>query len=73
MLACKVVCCSHQSDHRSRVCISHQSDFRIKLCISHQSYITVFGYLVPIIVFGYCFLANNVTESGGRAQRMTLT
>ena len=38
MLACKVVCCSHQSDRRIRVCISYQSDYRIVACISHQSY-----------------------------------
>ena len=37
MLACRVVCCSHQSDCRIRVCIFHQSDCRIRVCISHQS------------------------------------
>ena len=37
MLACRVVCCSHQSDCRIRVCIFHQLDCRIRVCISHQS------------------------------------
>ena len=38
MLACRVVCCSHQSDRCIRVCILLQSDCRIRVCISHQSY-----------------------------------
>ena len=37
MLACRVVCCSHQSDRCIRVCILLQSDCRIRVCISHQS------------------------------------
>ena len=34
MLACRVICCSHQSDRRIWVCISHQSDCRIGVCIA---------------------------------------
>ena len=30
-----------------------------------------FGYLAPITAFGYCFLANDVMESEGCAQRLT--
>ena len=32
MLACRVVCCSYQSDRRIWVCISHQSDCGIGIC-----------------------------------------
>ena len=37
MLACRVICCSHQLDHCIWVYISHQSDFHIRVCILHQS------------------------------------
>ena len=37
LLACKVVCCSHQSDHRVGIYVLHQSDCRIKVSISHHS------------------------------------
>ena len=33
----------------------------------------VFGYLAPITVFKYRFLANDVMESGSCAKRMALT
>ena len=36
ILACRVVCCSHQSDHHIRLCILHQSDCCIRVCISQQ-------------------------------------
>ena len=61
-----------------RVCISCQSDCRIRVCISvshinqyksFTNHITASGYLAPIIAF----LATGVMESGGCAQRMTLT
>ena len=32
MLACRVVCCSYQSDRRIWVCISHRSDCCIRVC-----------------------------------------
>ena len=32
VLACRVVCCSYQSDRRIWVCISHRSDCRIRVC-----------------------------------------
>ena len=35
--------------------------------------ITAFGYHAPITLFGFCFPVNDVMESGGCAQRMTLT
>ena len=37
MLACRVVCISHQSDCRIRVCIAHQSNHSIWVsCINHS-------------------------------------
>ena len=74
MLACRVVCCSHQSDRRNRVCILHQSDCRIRVCISHQSYHSIWISCTNHFgAFGYYFLVNDAMESGGCAQRMTLT
>ena len=37
--------------------------------VSRVSHITFweFGYLAPITVFGYCFLANDVMGGGGGA------
>ena len=35
--------------------------------VSHTNHITTFWYHAPIIAFGYCFLVNNVMESGGFA------
>ena len=72
MLTSRVVCCLHQSDRRIRLCISHRSDRHIRLCISHQSDCRIRVCLAPITAFGYCFLINDVMESGGRAQRMKL-
>ena len=74
MLACRVVCCSHQSDRRNRVCISHQSVCRIRVCISHKSYHCIWISCTNHFgAFGYYILINDVMESGGCAQRMTLT
>ena len=68
MLACRIVCCRvcilQQSDCHIRVCISHQSDCHIRVYVSCTNHITAFGYLVPVKEFGYCFLANDVMESG---------
>ena len=41
--------------------------------ISCTNHITAFGYHAPITAFGYCFLVNDAMESGGYAQKMTLT
>ena len=41
--------------------------------ISCTNHIAAFGYRAPITVFGYCFLVNDAMESGGWAQKMTLT
>ena len=41
--------------------------------ISCTNHITAFGYHAPITAFGYCFLVNDAMESGGCAQKMTLT
>ena len=41
--------------------------------VSRTYHITAFGYLVPITAFGYFFLAHDVMESGGCAQRIALT
>ena len=57
-----------QADCPIRVYISYQSDYHLRVCISHN-HITAFGYLVQIIAF----LATDVIELGGCAQRMTLT
>ena len=40
--------------------------------VSHTNHIIAFGYLAPITQ-GYFFFAHDVMESGGCAQRMTLT
>ena len=53
-------------------CISHQSDCRIRVCIPHQSHHNIW-ISAPITAFWYCFLVNDVMESEGRAQRITLT
>ena len=37
MLACRIVCCSHQSDCHIWVCILQQSDCHIQVCILQQS------------------------------------
>ena len=60
MLACRVVCCSHQSDRRNRVCILHQSDCRIRVCISQQSYHSIWISCTNHFgAFGYYFLVND--------------
>ena len=41
--------------------------------VSWTNHITAFGYLAPITAFDYCFHVNDVMESGGCAQRVTLT
>ena len=46
------------------------SSFGYVSCTNH---ITAFGYRAPITVLGYCFLVNDVMESGGCAQRVALT
>ena len=57
MLACRVVCCLHQSD----CCIKVGFE-------SGTSHITAFRYRAPITAFGYWFLLNDVMESEGCAQ-----
>ena len=37
MLACRIVCCSHQSDCHIWLCILQQSDYHIQVCILQQS------------------------------------
>ena len=79
MLACRVVCCSYQSDRRIWVCISHQSDCRLKVRISDQSYHSIWIWCINQSVIGECishqwyhsFLTNDVMKPGGCAQRMT--
>ena len=55
---------------RFPVCILHQSDCCI-MVLSCTNHITAFGYLAPVMVFGNCFLGNDIMESGGCAQGMT--
>ena len=72
------VCIPHRSDCRIRVCITHTAfgyfapitAFKV---LSRTSHITAFGYLALIAAFDYCFHVNDVMESGGCAQRVTLT
>ena len=74
MLACRVVCCSHQSDRRIRICITNQvaavgyvsrTDQIVALgYVSRTNRIAAFGYLTPITAFGYCFLANDIIDEG---------
>ena len=72
MLACRVVCCSHQSDRRIRVCMLHLSDCRIRVCISHQSHHSIWISCTNHNVW-VLFLVNDVMESGGCVQRITST
>ena len=71
LFTCWVICCSHWSDRRIRVCLTptrlpHQG---IYLAQSHYStWISCRNHSVWIL-----FLVHDVMESGGHAQRMTLT
>ena len=65
MLACRVVCCTHQSDRCIRVCILHQSDFRIRVCISHQSYNSIWISCTNHSVWVLFSCKSDVMESGG--------
>ena len=78
MLACRVVCCSHQSDRR--IWVSRTNQIATLGYITRTNRITAFGYLAPITAFGYlapitafgnCFLPTDIMELGGCAQRMT--
>ena len=51
--------------------VSHTNRIAALGNVSGTNHITVFGYLSPITVFGYCFLGNDVIESGGCAQRIS--
>lgn len=72
MLACRVVCRSHQSDCRIGY-VSRTNQTAALRCVFRTNHITAFRYHAPITVFEYCFLVNDVMESWGCAQRMTLT
>ena len=72
MLACRVVCRSHQSDRRIGY-VSRTNQTAALRCVFRTNHITAFRYHAPITVFEYCFLVNDVMESWGCAQRMTLT
>ena len=61
MLACRVVCCSYQSDRRIWVCISHQSDCRLKVRISDQSYHSIWIWCINQSVIGYVSRTNDTT------------
>ena len=39
--------------------------------VSPTNHTTAFGYLAPITALGNCFLANDIMELGGGAQRVT--
>ena len=72
MLVCRVVCRSHQSDRRIGY-VSRTNQTAALRCVFRTNHITAFRYHAPITVFEYCFLVNDVMESWGCAQRMTLT
>ena len=61
LLACKVVCCSYQSDRRIWVCISHQSDCRLKIRFSDQSYHSIWIWCINQSVIGYVSRTNDTT------------
>ena len=67
MLTCRRYV-ARPSNRRVRVCIPHQSD----CCIKVSYHIAAFRYLALNSASGYYFLANDVMESGGCAQRLTL-
>ena len=69
MLACRVVCCSHQSDRR--IWVSRTNRIATLGYVTRTNRITAFGYLAPITAFGNCFLPTEIMELGGCAQRMT--
>ena len=52
---------------------SHTSQIAALGYVSDTNYIVAFWYLAPITAFRNSFLVHDVRESGGRAQRMTLT
>ena len=53
--------------------VSRTSQIAALRCVSRDNHITAFEYRAPIAGFGYFFLIMMLWESGGRAQRMTLT
>ena len=52
--------------------VCHTNQIAALEYVSRTNHIKAFGYVASITAFGYCFLVNDVTESGGRAQKMTL-
>ena len=54
------------------VCMSHQPDCRIRICISHQLHRSNLISYTNHSVWEL-FFVKDVMESGGRAQKMTLT
>ena len=53
--------------------VSRTSQIATLRYVSRVNHITAFEYRAPIAGFGYFFLIMMLWESGGRAQRMTLT
>ena len=67
MLAYRVVCCSHQSDHHIRVCILHQLDYHIIGYVSCTNQIAAFGYVSctnQTVPLGYVSCSNHITAFG---------
>ena len=49
--------------------VSHTNQIPALGYVSRTNYIIAFGYIAPITAFEYCFLVNNVMESGGPCKR----
>ena len=57
----------------ARGCVSCTNQIDALGYVSCTNHITAFGYHALTTTFGYCFLETDVMESGGCAQRVTLT
>ena len=74
MLACRVV--GYVSSNNQIVAlgyVSRTNHIAALGYVTRTSNITAFGYHAPITPFGYFFFVNDVMESEGCSQRMTLT
>ena len=62
-LAYRVVCCLHQSDRRIRY-VFRTNQIATFGYVSRTNHIRVFEYHAQITAFGYCFLVNDVIDTG---------
>ena len=74
MLACRVVgYVSRNNQIAALGYVTRTNHIAALGYVTRTSNITAFGYHAPITPFGYCFFVNDVMESEGCSQRMTLT